>query len=251
MYKHKNDYIPQIIASFIGILLFGLFIATYIPNNYLSDNANYLNLTENKLKFFTATYALILFTALILWLLKTKLKFNSTWYFYTLGFSSLIIYVKFMLSTNNGLSLTTTSILYTTVAVCLLYIAGLVTIYLFFQGRILKSLHRQLSHNHEIKFIFAAGLFLAVNFARIVLFTLTPLKTSDASSYLSSVFQGGGLLLSLILFSIILFVVEAFDSVKPKDRRTVFIVSLMLVIVYHIIWYFFVKGLINAGICNC
>src|SRR6185436_7909436 len=77
MIKDKHLYHPQIIASFIGILLIGLTIVTYISNHSLVNSANYFALSENKLKYFTATYSLIILTSLTLWFLKRAFKFTN------------------------------------------------------------------------------------------------------------------------------------------------------------------------------
>lgn len=250
MTKQTKAFPSQIIAALTGFAAIGAGLVAIIPTYNLTQYLSWISTDERRLKLGVTAYVLFVLTALVLWVARKALKLPVSWFLYALMFNGLIVFIKFISSPNAYDKLTSTTLVATTIGVGLLYIIGAWCVYLFSRGKILKNLSNTAKNSEEVKFLFAAGLFVFINFLRIVIFALPPLAKTTTATYLSSIFQGGGLILSVILFLIILGAVEAFDRAKHDKAtlRNVFLLAVSMLVIYHVLWAIFVQGL---GGCNC
>lgn len=250
MTKQTKAFPFQIIAALTGFTVIGAGIVAVTPTYNLTQYLSWISIDERRLKLGVTAYVLFVLTAIVLWVARKALKLPISWFLYALMFNGLIVFIKFISSPNTYGKLTSTSLVANTVGVGSLYIIGVWFAYLFSQGKILRSLSNTAKNSEEVKFLFAAGVFVVINFLRIVIFSLPPLTKTATATYLSSIFQGGGLILSVILFLIILGAVEAFDRVKQDKAtlRKVFLLAVSMLAVYHVLWAIFVRGL---GSCGC
>lgn len=250
MSKQIKAFPPMIIAALAGFTVIGAAIATYIPNYNLTQYFGWIGTDEWRLKLGVMTYLLFVLTAVILWVARKTLKLPLSWFLYALLFNGLIVFIKFISSPNTYGDLASNTLVFTAAGVGLLYIIGLWLVYLFFQGKILKTLSSASKNSEEQKFLFATGLFVFINFLRLVVFSLPPLANTSTANYLSSIFRGGGLIFSIIIFLVILGSVEAFDKARHNNStlRNVFILGVSMLVIYHIFWVIFVKAL---GGCGC
>jgi len=250
MTKQTNTFPAQIITELTVFTAIGAAIVAIVPNFNLTKYLSWISTDERRLKLGVTAYLLFVITALLLWGARKALKLPLSWFMYATMFNGLIIFIKFISSPNTYGKLSSTSLIATAAGVGLLYIFGATCVYLFSQGKILKSLSSASKSSEEVKLLFAAGTFVFVNFLRIVIFLLPPFSKTATATYLSSIFQGGGLILSIILFLIILGVVEAFDRAKNDKTtlRNVYILSVSMIIIFHVLWAIFVRSL---GVCGC
>jgi len=250
MTKQTKAYPSQIIAALTGFAAIGAGLVAIIPTYNLTQYLSWISTDERRLKLGVTAYVLFVLTASVLWVARKALKLPVSWFLYALMFNGLIVFIKFISSPNTYGKSTSTTLVASTVGVGLLYIIGVWCVYLFSQGKILKSLGNTAKNSEEVKFLFAAGLFVFINFLRIVIFSLPPLAKTATATYLSSIFQGGGLILSIILFLIILGAVEAFDRARHDKAtlRNVFFLGVSMLVIYHVLWAIFVRGL---GSCGC
>lgn len=250
MTKQIKTFPNQIIAALIGFGAIGAGLVALIPQYDLTQYLGWFGASEQRIQLGATAYAIMMLTAGLLWFVRKLLKLPLSWFLYTCLFNGLIVLVKFVSSPNTYSKLATTTLVVTTVAVGLIYIAGAWLVYLFTQGKILKSLNNTAKNSNEVKLLFAAGSFVFINFLRIVIFSLPFLAKTPTSVYLGSIFKGGGLILSITLFLIIFGTVEAFDRAK-HDRallRNLFILEVTMLVIYHVLWAIFVK---NLGSCGC
>lgn len=250
MTKQTKAFPYQIIAALTGFAAIGAGFVAIIPTYNLSQYLSWISTDERRLKLGITAYVLFVLTALVLWAARMVLKLPVSWFLYALMFNGLIVFIKFISSPNTYGDIASSTLVATAIGVGVLYIIGLWGIYLFFQGKLLKTLHTAKKNSEEQKFLFAIGLFVFVNFLRIVVFSLPPLAETTTANYLSSVFQGGGLILSVILFLIIFGAVEAFDQAKHNKftLRNAFLLGVSMLVIYHVLWAIFVRGL---GSCGC
>lgn len=250
MTKQTSAFPTSIIATLSAFAAIGAGIVALIPTYSLTPYLSWVSMDERRLKLGVVAYLLFVLTALVLWVARKTLKLSTKWFLYVLLFNGLIIFVKFISSPNIYSNLESNTLAFTAVGVGALYVLGLWLVYSFSQGKILKSLSSAAKTSEETKFLFAAGLFVFINFLRIIIFSLPPLAKTATANYLSSVFQGGGLILSVLIFLIILGAVEAFDQVKHNKAtlRSTFILGVAMLVVYHILWAIFVNRL---GSCGC
>lgn len=250
MAKQTKTFLFQIIAVLAGFAAIGAGLVAIIPTYNLTQYLSWIGTDERRLKLGVTAYILFALTALVLWVARKAFKLSVSWFLYALMFNGLIVFIKFISSPNTYSKLASNTLIVTTIGVGLLYIVGVWCVYLFSQGKVLKSLSTTAKNSGEVKFLFATGLFVFINFLRIVVFSLPPLAKTATATYLSSIFQGGGLILSVLIFLIILGAVEAFDRAK-HDKATlknVFILGVSMLVVYHVLWAVFVRGL---GGCGC
>lgn len=250
----KSALLPnKIIAPLLAFLVIGAVIVAKIPSYNLSRYLDWTGAEENRLKLGVAAYVVFVFVAIVLGVFKKVFKLSGGWLLNALIFNGIIIFVKFMLSPNSYGNQAAGSLVATAFGVGLLYLVALYIVYLFFQGKILKSLIHKSKITEESKLLFIAGLFVLVNLVRVVLFTFTPLANTGAADYLGSVLLGDGLVLSGLIFLTIFGAVEAFDQLRTKRLalKEFFILSAVLLIIYHVLWVIFVHGLAGVGICNC
>jgi hypothetical protein len=248
--KQLKTFPSDIWLALAGFIEAGICLVIIIPRSDFGRYAEWIGTDERRLKLGVTAYGLFTLTALLLWFARRVLKLPLSWFFYALLFNGLLIFIKFISSPNTYSDLANQTLILTALGVGLLYIAGVALIYLFSRGKILKSLSQKSKSSDEEKYLFAAGLFVVINFFRLVIFSLPPLANTPTADYLSSIFQGGGLVLSIILFLIIVGAVQAFDRAKSKVAALghTFVLAVSMIIIYHGLWVIFVNGL---GACNC
>lgn len=253
MAKQTKAFPYTIIAAMAAFLALGLGLVALTPTHSLLQYFNWIGVDENRLKLGVTAYCLLVLTAFVLWVAKKALKLPVAWFLYALVFNGLIVFIKFIFSPNNYGKLAPSTLAATAVGVGLLYLVGLTLIYLFFQGKILKSLQATTKTSEEMKLLFAAGLFVFVNVLRVVLFSFTPLSKTATATYLGSIFQGGGFVLSALLFLIVLAAVEAFSRAQGDKTtlRNMFILAASMIVLYQVLWVIFVHGLALVGACSC
>ena len=229
MTKPSKPFPTKLIAALMAFAVAGVgsiyLVTSYNIYKYFSWTG--FSVDERRLKLGVIAYLIFVFTAILLWVAKNTLKLSRKWYFYTLLFNSVLIFIKFISSVNIYSKLAPNALFSTAIGVLLLYSLGLWIIYAFYKGKILKSLSEKSKDSEDVRLLFAAGLFVFVNAVRIIVFSLPPFSHTPAASYLSSIFRSGGLFLSLLLFLIIFGAIEAFSNVKHDKAklRNVFILS--------------------------
>jgi hypothetical protein len=254
MRKQFKGFPGNLAALFVAATVFAAVLAAKLPGYRLSKYFSWLGTSNNRsLAIGLMAYTMFVVTAILLWFARKYFRFSLGWLLWGLLFNGFIIFIKFISSTNNYSKLELGQLVTTAIGVAFLYLAALYLVYLYFLGNILKTLKTEHRSSHELKFLFAAGMFVFINLLRIVVFTITPLSHSSAATYLASTFKGGGLLLSAVLFVIILGAIEMFDTVRnnKRDVTLTFIVTAGLIVMYHIVWVFFVHAINTAGACNC
>ncbi|MDQ6610772.1 MAG: hypothetical protein M3Y85_13215 [Bacteroidota bacterium] len=235
----------NILIAMVIFAIAGLATVFFIPGYNFSSILGWTSIGEWRLKLGVTAYILVVLTALFFWFVKKSLGLKVSWFIYSLIYSSLTIITKFVFSAATYRNINS-NIPLIGLSVGGLYLLGICTIYLFFEGNFFKSLKEVSKKSEELKFIFAAVLFIFVDFIRILIFSFTPLSKTSAASYLNSVFKGEGFALSIFLFLIIISAVEAFDKAK-NSLKSVFLLASYLMIMYHILWIGFVYSMIKVG----
>jgi hypothetical protein len=248
--KQLKTFPSDIWLALAAFIEAGICLVIIIPRSDFGRYAEWIGTDERRLKLGVTAYGLFVMAALLLWFARRVFKLPLSWFLYALLFNGLLIFIKFISSPNTYSDLADQTLAITAAGVGMLYIAGVGLIYLFSRGKILKSLSAKSKNSDEEKYLFAAGLFVVINFFRLVIFSLPPLANTPTADYLSSIFQGGGMVLSIILFLIIIGAVQAFDRAKPRVAALwgTLVVTVSLIIIYHGLWAIFVSGL---GACNC
>jgi hypothetical protein len=235
----------SIIVALLVLVATGSLVVSAIPalpnnsNGFLAD-LKILNYHE-----LVAIVATTCLTLIFLAYFRAKLFFSNRWLIAAVTYSSLILFVKFSLSTEefiNQSSIGFSSVFSTAALVSLLYLFAFGVLYLFFNGNILnKKLHKALITSTEGKILLAMGLFICASLVRIIAFRLPLLSSTTASSYLDEVFKSNSVLLSAVLFVMVLGAVEAYAQVRRKeDLKYFFIVGASLILTFHLWWALFV-----------
>jgi hypothetical protein len=250
MVKHSQAFPTQLIAALAGFTVVAGSLVIIIPTYDLVRYLSWISTDQRRLKLGVTAYLVFVLTAALLWVARRALKLPLSWFLYALLFNGTIVFIKFISSPNTYGALTSNALIAPAVGVGLFYVLGLWGIYAFFDGKLLKSLHKTTKDTNELKLLFAAGLFVAINFLRIVIFSLPPFAKTATADYLTSTFRGGGLVLSVLLFLIIFGAVEAFDRTKHDKAtlRNAFLLGLAMLVIYHVLWAIFVRRL---GVCGC
>ncbi len=240
----EQSWSPQLLPLVVFIAL-GSLIAYGVPALPNSTAGLFGRLQTIGYHQVVALVLLCALTVIFLSYYRAMLFFSTRWLLAAVIYNSLILFVKFTLSTheltlqlNNSFS----SIMSTAMLVSLLYIFAFTVLYLFFDGRVLnRGLHKALITSGEGKVLLAMGLFICATLARILLFRLPLLSGSAASGYVSDIFKTNSVLLSGLLFVMILAAVEAYAQVRRRvDLKYFFVTGLVLILTFHFWWALFV-----------
>lgn len=232
------------LTALAGLLGVSMLIAYVVPRISTSTTL-FSQLTPAR---FHQVLALMLVTAatvIFLAYFRAKFYFSTRWLIAATTYNFLILFVKSMLSTNELAargSETLSTLLSTALLIGLLYVFANSLLYLFFNGKLLnRNLHKALVTSTEGKVLLAMGLFICVTLARIVVFRLPVLSSTAASSYLGDIFKTNTTLISGLLFVMIVAAVEAYAQVRRQvDLRYFFVVSTVLILIFHLTWAVFV-----------
>jgi hypothetical protein len=229
------------LAALALVVVIGSAIAYYarsFPDKTVSVFSGVSSITFQQL----AALALLAgLTVIYLAYIRAKLFFSTPWLVASVIFTSLILFVKFTLSTNELASQSLKGFgptLWTALLISLLYVFAFSLLYVFFDGRLLnKSLHKALIVSNEGKLLLAMGLFVCATLARIIIFHLPLLSSSTASSYLGDIFESNTALLSGLLFIMIIAAVESFAQVRRRaDLKYFFVSGFVLILSFHLWW---------------
>lgn len=233
------------LLGLVALLVLGSLVAYYVPS--LSNTTSGL-FTRVSTVSFHQIVALVLLSALTVIYLayfRAKFYFSTRWLVAVVSYNFLILFIKLTLSTHElagRVVLSFTTIITTAFLVSLLYIAAFTILYLFFDGKVLnKSWHRALIVSTEGKVLLAMGLFVCATIARILVFRLPYLSSTNASAYLGDVFKTDSALLSVLLFIMIFGAVEAYAQVRRRsDLKYFFVTGTGLVLTFHLWWAIFI-----------
>lgn len=246
-----------ILSFFIGLFsVLSIAVAVVLPridkfNFYGLDNIDPVRANVG-----IATFLILLITLGLLISAKQHLKLPMNWLVLAFGYNVLFLIVRFTISplsyTNSP---TFRQLVFTGAIVCGLYLFGYYLIYKFFKGdfnkHIDKLLKKHTSESYRL-FTFSAILFMFISLVRMSIGLLPFLSDTSASSYLKSVYSGNGLIMTFIIFGSIYMTILSFAQLGPYGKsakqhqlfKNVFELGAFLIIIHHIIWVYYVDGLL-------
>lgn len=227
-----------------GLVILGSLIAYYAPLLTDPDGSFFSRLETVSFQQVAALVLLAALSVIYLAYFRARYYFSTRWLTAAVAYSVLILFVKFTLSAHEVAGQAAASFgatLITAFLISLLYIAAFSVLYLFFDGRLLnKSLHKALIVSAEGKMLLAMGLFVCATLARILVFRLPGLSSTNASAYLSDIFKANDAILSALLFVMIIGAVEAFAQVRRRaDLKYFYVSGTLMILTFHLWWAIF------------